>query len=376
MNNDNIEKKTYSTKIILVLFFIFVAAGKIIRYTLMKTSLVDTGIGHFLINPILNNPIKFKLIEQDSMVSYAGVNTISIFSLINIFKLTTYTGWEIYISLIWNLILFGIIGNIKEKLDFKQFIFIVLSVMVLNIFDFTLAKEPIQMLYFIVIYCILCSNKIKYKYLFTVLTILFSAVTFRSYFILIIMFMMLASTLCNIFIIKKDKVRIKNIIFLVFCVTFFYFIFLNIAKVSMPSQFNELIRVRTRTSEAVTDMRNIFKSSNLAIFSIDYMIMLIRMLVPVELVRFGPKYFAYIFYQLVITFFIVKALKYVKYNSRQKNVALFLYIGYLFASATFEPDFGSWVRHETVLFPIMLIISDIKVFNSSKGEFVNEKDDD
>ena len=204
MNNDNIEKKTYSTKIILVLFFIFVAAGKIIRYTLMKTSLVDTGIGHFLINPILNNPIKFKLVEQDSMVSYAGVNTISIFSLINIFKLTTYTGWEIYISLIWNLILFGIIGNIKEKLDFKQFIFIVLSVMVLNIFDFTLAKEPIQMLYFIVIYCILCSNKIKYKYLFTVLTILFSAVTFRSYFILIIMFMMLASTLCNIFIIKKE----------------------------------------------------------------------------------------------------------------------------------------------------------------------------
>lgn len=376
MNNDNIEKKTYSTKIILVLFFIFVAAGKIIRYTLMKTSLVDTGIGHFLINPILNNPIKFKLVEQDSIVSYAGVNTISIFSLINIFKLTTYIGWEIYISLIWNLILFGIIGNIKEKLDFKQFIFIVLSVMVLNIFDFTLAKEPIQMLYFIVIYCILCSNKIKYKYLFTVLTILFSAVTFRSYFILIIMFMMLASTLCNTFIIKKDKVRIKNIIFLVFCVTFFYFIFLNIAKVSMPSQFNELIRVRTRTSEAVTDMRNIFKSSNLAIFSIDYMIMLIRMLVPVELVRFGPKYFAYIFYQLVITFFIVKALKYVKYNSRQKNVALFLYIGYLFASATFEPDFGSWVRHETVLFPIMLIISDIKVFNSSKGEFVNEKDDD
>ena len=138
----------------------------------------------------------------------------------------------------------------------------------------------------------------------------------------------------------------------------------------MPTEYSELIRVRTRSSTAASDMRNIFKSTNLLIFSFDYLIMLLRMMFPIELLRLGIKYVPYVLYQVIITYFVIKNIKSIKSNGKIKNIALYLYIGFLFASATFEPDFGSWVRHEAVLFPILLIFADIK---RKDKESINEK---
>lgn len=218
------------------------------------------------------------------------------------------------------------------------------------------------MLYFIAIYYVLCLNNksVKFKYILTIGIIAFSAISFRIYYFLIIMFMVLVQVLFNVFIIKKEKVKIKDIIIMLLVIVGFYFLFLNIMKVIMPTEYNELIRVRTRSSTAASDMRNIFKSTNLLIFSFDYLIMLLRMMFPIELLRLGIKYVPYVLYQVIITYFVIKNIKSIKSNGKIKNIALYLYIGFLFASATFEPDFGSWVRHEAVLFPILLILADIK----------------
>ena len=368
-NKTNTNEKTFNIDIIFGIFLILIAVGKIIRYTIMKTVLVDSGIGHYFIDSILYGTGGISLFDSDSMTGDAAGNAVVIFRLINFLKINTYEGWEIYISIIWNLILFGILLGIRKKLDWKQFVFIALSIIVLNIFDFTLAKEPIQMLYFIAIYYVLCLNKknTKFKYIATLGIIVLSAITFRVYYFLIIMFMILVQILFNAFILKKEQVKIKDIIIMLLIIVGFYFIFLNIIKVVMPTEYNELIRVRTRSSTAASDMRNIFKSTNLIVFSFDYLIMLIRMLFPVELLILGVKYIPYVIYQIIITYFIVKAIKNIRNNEETKKIALYLYIGFLFASATFEPDFGSWVRHEAVLFPIMLVIADIKK-KDKKGE--------
>lgn len=228
------------------------------------------------------------------------------------------------------------------------------------------------MLYFIAIYYVLCLNNksVKFKYILTIGIIAFSAISFRIYYFLIIMFMVLVQVLFNVFIIKKEKVKIKDIIIMLLVIVGFYFLFLNIMKVIMPTEYNELIRVRTRSSTAASDMRNIFKSTNLLIFSFDYLIMLLRMMFPIELLRLGIKYVPYVLYQVIITYFVIKNIKSIKSNGKIKNIALHLYIGFLFASATFEPDFGSWVRHEAVLFPILLILTDIK---RKEKERKNEK---
>lgn len=366
------NEKSYNIDIIFGIFLILVAVGKIIRYTIMKNVLVNSGIGHHFIYPVLYGTGGITLFDSDSMTGDAGGNAVVIFRAINFLKINTYEGWELYISIIWNIILFGLLLGVKRELNLKQFIFIGLSIIVLNIFDFTLAKEPIQMLYFIAIYYVLCLNNksVKFKYILTIGIIAFSAISFRIYYFLIIMFMVLVQVLFNVFIIKKEKVKIKDIIIMLLVIVGFYFLFLNIMKVIMPTEYSELIRVRTRSSTAASDMRNIFKSTNLLIFSLDYLIMLLRMMFPIELLRLGVKYIPYVLYQLIITYFVIRNIMNIKSNEKIKNIALYLYIGFLFASATFEPDFGSWVRHEAVLFPILLILTDIK---RKEKERKNEK---
>lgn len=366
------NEKSYNVDIIFGMFLILVAIGKIIRYTIMKNVLVNAGIGHHFIYPILYGTGGITLFDSDSMTGDAGGNAVVIFRAINFFKINNYESWELYISVIWNIILFGLLLGVKKILNLKQFVFIGLSIIVLNIFDFTLAKEPIQMLYFIAIYYVLCLNNksVKFKYILTIGIIAFSAISFRIYYFLIIMFMVLVQVLFNVFIIKKEKVKIKDIIIMLLVIVGFYFLFLNIMKVIMPTEYSELIRVRTRSSTAASDMRNIFKSTNLLIFSFDYLIMLLRMMFPIELLRLGIKYVPYVLYQVIITYFVIKNIKSIKSNGKIKNIALYLYIGFLFASATFEPDFGSWVRHEAVLFPILLIFADIK---RKDKESINEK---
>ena len=145
----------------------------------------------------------------------------------------------------------------------------------------------------------------------------------------------------------------------------FYFAILNAVKLVSPSHFNELIRVRLRTSSAASDMRAIFKTNNLVVFTLDYLIMIIRMMLPVELLKLGPKYAVYTLYQILISGIVFNNLRNVRNISTSRRIALFIYIAFLMGSAAFEPDFGSWIRHEAVLFPIFMIISG---FNEGGGE--------
>ena len=54
-----------------------------------------------------------------------------------------------------------------------------------------------------------------------------------------------------------------------------------------------------------------------------------------------------------------------------RRISLYIYFAFLLGSATFEPDFGSWIRHEAVLFPILLILMDINKHNDSNKDKEN-----
>ncbi len=325
----------------------------------MKTVLVDNGIGHgFLI--MLLNGIK----DSDKQ----GIALLNFFSIFNFLHLNTYIEYEIFITIIWNLIIFVIFLKQKKYLTQLQAIFIILSTLVLNIFDFCLAKEPLQMLYFVAIYIILVSPQInnKNKFTYSIIIILFSALTYRTYYILIAFFSILIYFIHKLFLKNKIEIKPKHILYILLIITLTYFIFLNVCKIFSPENYNELIRVRTRISEATSDMRVILPGSqtNLILFCCDYLIMTIRMLFPIELIRFGPKYWFYVLYQIMISYYAIKALININKNNPVKNIALFIYLGFLLGSATFEPDFGSWVRHEAVTIPIILLFTD--TFNFAK----------
>ena len=55
-------------------------------------------------------------------------------------------------------------------------------------------------------------------------------------------------------------------------------------------------------------------------------------------------------------------------NKHTKLHSLLYYLGFLCGSATFEPDFGSWVRHEAAIAPVLFILADMYRFKKSKTD--------
>lgn len=366
-------KKKFNINLILILFPMMILVGKIIRWTILKTVLVDMSIGNGMISRILYENGGFTSFS-DTGISDAAGNASVFFRMINIFGLTTTKQFEVYISVIWNIIIAVIILKSKKSLSTIQMLFLIASVAVLNIWDFCLAKEPVQLLFFLAIYYTLLSKKmnIKCKYILTILILLISVLYYRIYYILIMAFIVIVAIICNKWLFKVDKIKFKNIIGLLIILSVIYFIMLNFIKLVDVESYNELIRVRTRTGVANTQMINIFKSTNLFLFTLDYLIMIVRMLFPVELIPMGIKYWPYVFYQVLISYFVLKNIKNIKKNTKIQNLALYIYIAFLLGSATFEPDFGSWVRHEAAIFPILMIITNIVLPNENQGD-ENEK---
>ena len=365
MENEN-KKDECQTFIVIVTYWLIVIVAKVIRYTILKETLVDMSIGNGWVGKLTYgmNPFMFSLGES----SVASQNSIALFQVFRNFGFNTYVDYEIIITLIWNIIFLSIIITFKKKISIFQIIFLMMSVAVLNIWDFCLAKEPLQMLYFVAIYCILISKKIheKHKYGLSILVILFSCFTYRNYYILIVAFSIISYFLIGKFLIHKEKITALDLlkIILVFAVT--YMAVIIFSKNFYQEAYDSFSYFNQRVTKATTDLSGLFHSENLLIMTVDYILLVIRMLFPLELARFGPQYLLYAIYQIMITIIVIKALMGIKTNNKIKMYAIYLFVGFLFASATFEPDFGSWVRHEAVALPVIILMADL--FDNNKEE--------
>ncbi len=360
------------TTVIIISMIFLIAGAKVVRHTIMKEVLVNMSIGHGMVAMINNqNSILYdEEISEEEMG--ATQKSAMIFKNINFFELVSYEEFEVYITVLWNIMLVAIIFSLRKKLNVLQAIFLVLTILILNIFDFNMAKEPVQMLYFVLMYVVITSKALKdnFKYIFCFLILYWASLSFRTYYILIALFMLGSSWICKTFILMKDRLKALDIITVIVAFGVGYFLLLTVAKTAMPEEYQELVRVRTRETLAKTDISNWITqdASNLPLFTLDYLLMLVRMMVPVELITFGPKYWPYVAYQIMVTFYVIMALKNIKRNHKSKNVALYVYLGFLCGSATFEPDFGSWVRHEAAIAPILFVLADMYKFKQSRTD--------
>ena len=89
------KEKKFNINLILILFPIMILAGKIIRWTILKTVLVDMSIGNGMISKILYGTGGFTSFS-DSGISDAAGNASVFFRAINIFGLTTTIQFEVY----------------------------------------------------------------------------------------------------------------------------------------------------------------------------------------------------------------------------------------------------------------------------------------
>ncbi len=358
------KKIIIDKKIILLLYVIIVIISKIVRYTVMKQTLVDTARGFQMLSDILyNKSLHLKISDIGSSLAFN--NAAVIFKSINIFKLSTYVQFEIYITILWNLIVMYMILRLKNFQNNTISLFIMATISVLNIFNFTLSKEPIQLLYFLWIYMVLTSNlkNDRLKYLLCIFVIFISVFSYRNYYILFAFFS------CVIYILflvlnNKKKIGLKDIIFIILLIYIVYVVFLFASSILFPSSFKELLWLKSHKElyPAATQIYNVLNNptSNIFKLSLEYVLLMIRLLIPYELILKGPKYLLFVIYQILITGYLIKAIKNYKNNDMISNYSLYLFISFLLASVTFEPDYGSWVRHESVAFPLMFLIMGLR----------------
>lgn len=361
------NKKKFDFNIIVVLFPLLVLLSKFIRYTFMNDVLVTVGIGNSWI-PFFSSAYTIPQILSETIAGEQNGTAILFFKYFNFFNCKSYGDFEIVISLIFNFLLIIMFLRCKKNINLWELIFVSSSIAVLNIFCFCLSKEPLQMIFFIIIYYILLSDKIKHKEILSMITILISAIIFRKYYFLIVAFSILVKLIITYLF--NDKINKKKVLLTLIITSLSYIALLLFCKAFLDEYYLELIRVRSRISEATTDIRNIFGTSeNLFLLGINYLVTILRLLFPIELLLMGPKYILYIVYQFIITISVIYVMMNFKKTGSNQRIAIYIYLGFLLTSATFEPDFGSWIRHEAILFPIFLIINNIA---HNKKKFKNE----
>lgn len=332
------NKRTFNT---LLVIFPIAIISKIFQYNFLGPKYFNDS--KYILGLLSNN------IEKKGTAFYT---TAEIFNAINIFHLESLVEWSIFLSAIFSVIMFILLLK-ENKYNKYEYIFIYVCMILLNIYVFNLSKDIIQLVAFSIIYIITVSSKLnkKRKIVLILIVFLFESITFRPYYILI------GYSFIFAYFVLKNMMKFENKKFVRFFIlsTICFLISIKLVEFISPKYYNDVTNVRDKITAdliANTEITNIIKGDNFFSFSANYVINLVRILIPIELLLKGASYLPFVVYQLYVTYIVIKN---VKCLNKSNILSVSVVIGYFMASVTFEPDFGSVVRHETTL--TMLYVS-------------------
>lgn len=289
------------------------------------------------------------------MQSWGGYEAqVEIYRKINFFGFTSVRQWSIAFGILFTILLMILISKVKE-MSFSEAVFTLMAVGLMNIYTFTIAKEPIQLFFFLCIALVigLPIENTFVKIIGCCLVFYLESDTFRSYYIIMAA---MAFLLYFIFLfLKKTKITKTKIIFAVVLCFGAMFLFVYFSQYIDYASYEKVLFVKEQNSNegANSAILNVFEpDGSMQVFMINYIINSIRMMIPVELILKSPVYFPFFVYQLFILVYWIKTLMGLKRIDSKTFLALACFTAYLFGSFVFEPDFGSWVRHESASFPI------------------------
>lgn len=371
----NILLETIDSMYIIYFFPLLIVIGKVVRWTMMVDTLINYSKGWGYIDTILNGSVSFSFFEAEDVLAGSegsDSNMYLIFKLVRTLFLNIpddFYEFEIAITILWGIMLFLLCTYIKKRVNVVEFVFVCVGIIVLNVYCFTLAKEPFQMLYFYLLFLVIYSTKISdnRKFIVGSLVILFSVATFRTYYILILVFAVAAILLIKWMTKNKKQENIKPIgivgIYLGLVGT--YLAMMGVLKMTFGVLYIRmaecLLYASDATSSSNTYIENMVTNStgNVVLVALEYGLVVLRLLFPIELLSLGVKYWPYIIYQFAMSILMIGTLRNYNKNTKIQNVSLLFFIGFVFASGTFEVDYGAWIRHGAVTLPLVLLMSGI-----------------
>ena len=349
-------------------FLLLIAIAKVIRYTIMYESLVLMGKGFKFIDEMAIHSHEFVMNGFNVVAqieSAAGQNTMALAELFNVFDLTTYYEWEFVITIVFNILLYkGIVSFYKtHSVNNVEIIFIYLNIIILNIFSFCLSKELLQMIFWFIIMLSFKGQTSKKKCLIRVcfaiiLTILFT----RKYYGLVLGYFMLVYIWQDKFLTNGKTSNFKLIISsfgMLAIMAGVYYMMSSYLAIEAEESYEELERVvstnRGARYGASSVIIPILGGGSIAVNTLEYFLKIVRLMFPFELLlNFKISYLITIFFQGMMFLVLFKTLKNRKNYNLELSVATAIYIAFWLTSAAFEPDFGSWIRHQSVVFPVIL----------------------
>lgn len=280
--------------------------------------------------------------------------TASFYNCINIFRFNNVYSWSIYLTAIATLIIMLFFLLHKKEYSVKQYVFIFASLALLNIYVFNLSKEIIQLIIFLVVFGIISNKHISrdsIKIILCCLIFVFESIFFRIYYLI------LAAMLPIIYLCfkkqKTEKIKIYKVI-IVIIMAFFAITF--VAGLITPTGLSSILNARSSVSDvrlamhdkdANTMIVEVFgRNENFGIFCLNYLLDFLRLMFPLELVIKGLKYCPFVVYQLYLTLLLFKS---IRRNEERRLLIHSVVLGFVCISAIFEPDFGSFVRHQATL---------------------------
>ena len=301
---------------------------------------------------------------SDSMQAWGDAYEVvaDLFRALNILNFTTLQEWAYSLAFIFGIVLILMLSRIDEP-DNLQLFFIICSIGLLNIYIFNISKDVIQYGIFFLMYLVIINKRIPklLKIVGAFFIFYWESTFFRSYYILMgVLFIILYGVIKVIQ--KRDKPINKNELIGVFSIIFIVmFLLIYFSQFISYEDYQRLINIRYENSNegAVSSISNwIDDRGNLALYMVNYVINAIRMILPVELLLNGPFYAPFVIYQIMILYYLILTIKSLNKNTNEIVVlALSAFLGYLLVSFTFEPDFGSFVRHEAATFPILHLLA-------------------
>lgn len=413
-------------------FLPIIIAAKIVRWTVMYAKLIWMSIGNGMVARMNRGEYSFRasiLSEATNSASVAENNAGDLFRAINIFGITTRDQWEVFITILFNILIFYSIVDFYKRTPHastRENIFVYMGVAILNIFCFCLSKEPYQMLFFFLMaFAIKIGKTYRMKSILLsgvlILTVLYS----RKYYGLVLLYYYILQYIVrkyfdNInFTTKNGKKKlIINILISSVIIGICYFFLLGYLAKNNEDTYQEMLdanyRDQGRSSVADSEIVPIFSGGNRLVATADYVIKIFRLMFPIELLLRGKiNYLFLIAYQGLLAIFIGRAFitrrqapieeeeeeeeeveeivgnltvetettkdeqvleeeeeveeeeddeedefvsRRIEDRRDSRTAALYLYLAFLFCSAAFEPDFGSWIRHQGVVLPVLLLI--------------------
>ena len=281
------------------------------------------------------------------------------FRKINIFDYTTLTQWSIMLGVLMTVIAMVMIYRSKGAV-LNQVIFTLMCVGVLNIYVFNISKDVLQFGIFFIIYAVISlqSVPVALRAVAAAVLLYWESSVYRSYYIIMAFFFVVIYMIFSFLRRKIKKIDWKTWIFIIIGLFAMVFAFLAAARVFMPEDYKAVLGARNYSNNQGqnTAITEVFEhGENLGLFMANYIIDSLRMLFPFELLPSSPYYAPFFIFQIFMVVYVIKALRRMKYIQNSSFIALCIFAAYFMGSVLFEPDFGSFLRHEAATFPIIIL---------------------